>query len=233
MAIILDFLSNMSAPTEQKTQAKISMDDDGQPLSRRINWRRLEDRQIDELIGMCKMAIGDGHVDLGEARALMSWLQQNREASNRWPANVMHNRLAEILSDGQIGLEEEGDLIDLLMQVTGQPIEKTLTQMSSTLPLCNPQPEIHFEGRSFCLTGKFFLGPRKKCESMIIERAGELSATPSRNTDFLVIGMIGSSDWVHSTHGRKIEAAVELRGAGKKIGIVSEEHWVEALNSAV
>lgn len=229
MALISRILSdNPDFIVETKPAKKIAIDADGQPVNRRINWRRLEDRQIDELIGMCKMAIGDGHVDLGEAKALMNWLQQNREAADRWPANVMNNRLAEILADGKIDREEEGELIDLLMQVTGQPIEKTLTQMSATLPLCNPMPEVEFEGQSFCFTGKFFFGPRKKCEAMVEERGGLLSSSPSGKTDFLVIGMIGSSDWIHSTHGRKIEAAVELREAGKGISIISEEHWTNA-----
>ena len=206
-----------------------ALDDSGQPVNRRFNWRRLEDRKIDELIGMCKMAIGDGHVDASEAKILMNWLEQNRESADRWPANVLHNRLSEILADGKIGREEEGELIDLLMQVTGQPIEKTMNQMSSTLPLCNPRPVVEFSDRSFCFTGKFFYGPRKKCEAEVESRGGSLSGSPSGKTDFLVIGMIGSSDWIHSTHGRKIEAAVELRDAGKGISIISEEHWTKSL----
>lgn len=116
------------------------------------------------------------------------------------------------------------------MQVTGQPIEKTMTQMSSTLPLCNPVPRVQFQDKSFCFTGKFFFGPRKKCEAVVEERGGFLSGSPSGKTDFLVIGMIGSSDWIHSTHGRKIEAAVELRESGKGISIISEEHWISSFN---
>lgn len=131
MALISRILSdNPDFIVETKPAKKIAIDADGQPVSRRINWRRLEDRQIDELIGMCKMAIGDGHVDLGEAKALMSWLQQNREAADRWPANVMHNRLAEILADGKIDREEEGELIDLLMQVTGHTPRQRSYNMS-------------------------------------------------------------------------------------------------------
>lgn len=230
MAFISRILSdNSNFISSAESAEKVMLDDDGQPVNRRLSWRRLEDRQIDELIGMCKMAIGDGHVDGSEAKILMAWLEQNRESADRWPANVLHNRLSDILADGKIDREEEGELIDLLMQVTGQPIEKTLTQMSSILPLCNPMPTVEFEGRSFCFTGKFFYGPRKKCEAEVENRGGSLSSAPSGKTDFLVIGMIGSSDWIHSTHGRKIEAAVELRESGKEIGIISEEHWTKSL----
>lgn len=211
------------------TTKKAEINDDGQPVNRRFNWRRIEDRQIDELIGMCKMAIGDGHVDISEAKALLKWLEQNRESADRWPSNVLYSRISEILSDGVIDLKEQGELIDLLAQVTGQPIEKTLAQMSSTLPLCNPFPQVSFEDKSFCFTGKFFFGPRKKCEAAILERGGSLSGSPSGKTNFLIIGVLGSSDWIHSTHGRKIEAAVELRQEGKGIHIISEEYWTKNL----
>lgn len=230
MSILSSFLKQKPlVDTVTKINAK-ALDDHGQPINRSFNYRRIEDRQIDELIGMCKMAIGDGHVDAGEAKALLSWLEKNREASDRWPANVLHNRISNILADGKIDPEEEGELIDLLLQVTGQPIDKTLAQMSSTLPLCRPFPDIEFSERNFCLTGKFFYGPRKNCEIAIEELGGQSVSSPSSKTDYLVIGMIGSTDWIHSTHGRKIEAAIELRNSGKKIRIVSEEHWTKFLN---
>ena len=214
--------------TDNSKPKKADLDSHAQPLNRRYNWRRIEDRQIDELIGMCKMAIGDGHVDLSEARALLNWLEQNRESADRWPANVLYSRISEIISDGVINREEEGELIDLLIQSTGQPIDKTLGQMSTSLPLCNPFPLVEYKDQSFCFTGKFFFGPRKKCEDVIVERGGSLSGAPSGKTNFLVIGVLGSSDWVHSTHGRKIESAVELREEGKGIHIISEEHWVQS-----
>jgi hypothetical protein len=40
-----------------------------------------------------------------------------------------------------------------------------------------------------------------------------------------VIGSIGSRDWIHSTHGRKIETAVAMRERGHSIALVGEEHW--------
>jgi hypothetical protein len=40
-----------------------------------------------------------------------------------------------------------------------------------------------------------------------------------------VIGEIGSRDWIHSTHGRKIEKAMDYNGRGCRIAIVGEQHW--------
>lgn len=49
------------------------------------------------------------------------------------------------------------------------------------------------------------------------------------DTHYLVIGDIGSAAWMHSTHGRKIEAAVELLERGTGIAIISEAHFMKSL----
>jgi hypothetical protein len=53
---------------------------------------------------------------------------------------------------------------------------------------------------------------------------GQIGAI-SRGLDYLVIGEIGSRDWIHSTHGRKIEKAIDYSGRGCHIAIVAEQHW--------
>jgi hypothetical protein len=53
--------------------------------------------------------------------------------------------------------------------------------------------------------------------------------SPTNKTSYLVIGSIGSTDWVHSTHGRKIEKAVRLRTEGRPIHIIAEEYWAECI----
>jgi hypothetical protein len=44
-----------------------------------------------------------------------------------------------------------------------------------------------------------------------------------------VIGTFGSTDWVHTAFGRKIEKAVSYRDAGVLLRIVGEDHWASAL----
>ncbi len=53
----------------------------------------------------------------------------------------------------------------------------------------------------------------------------------TRETDYLVIGTLASEAWVHTTHGRKIEAAVEMKAEGHRIIIVAEEHWATAVRA--
>ncbi len=211
----------------QDRGATMNRDAHGQPLNRTFNDARLNDRKIDELIGLCKGVLADGEVTQFEVEFLQNWLRNNQEISEHWPANVLYKRIEEMLADNVLDVEEQKELLQTLMDLTGEPsLRENVNSMSTSLPLTTPDPEIDFEGRIFCLTGKFVTGTRKQCESLILARNGSLKSSPTRDTSFLVIGLVGSSDWIHSTHGRKIEKAVALQERGTGLAIVSEEHWV-------
>jgi hypothetical protein len=51
----------------------------------------------------------------------------------------------------------------------------------------------------------------------------------TKKLNYLVIGSVGSRDWAHSTHGRKIEKAVSYRNGGAPLAIIGEEHWADSL----
>lgn len=207
------------------------VDRNGQPANRAFNALRLEDRAIDELIGICRGVLLDGAVMESEARGILQWVEANRHVANGWPANVLYSRLRDMLIDHVLDSEEEAELVELLADITGggMPVDRRIASLSSALPLCRPAPDVAFHDKSFCLTGKFVFGSRKQCERVIVERGGDAVGSPTQKTHFLVVGSIGSTDWIHSTHGRKIEAAVELRAADHPIRIVSEEHWARFL----
>lgn len=208
-------------------KARTPLDTDAQPINRRFNVARLSDRAIDELVGLCRGVTFDALVTENEAQSLLSWLECNREHATRWPADLIYLRLREMLSDGVLDTEEQAELIDLMRDVTGGavPIAERVASYSSLLPLDHPLPDVHFGGRTFCMTGKFVFGSRKQCHAVVEELGGFVDTAPTGGTSYLVIGAIGSRDWIHSTHGRKIETAVALRAKHKQLAIVSEEHW--------
>ena len=196
----------------------------------KYNGARLNDRKIDELIGLCKGIIADGAIAEAEAEFLQQWLLNNKEVKDHWPANVIYSRIARMLLDNKMDDEEERELLVTLLDVTGGPtIQKNINSMSSTLPLCNPAPTVIFENRLFCMTGKFLVGTRAQVEATIESLGGMTTSNPTMKTHYLVIGSVGSADWVHSTHGRKIEEAIKYREKGKPISIISEEHWCSFL----
>ncbi|MDG1206840.1 MAG: BRCT domain-containing protein [Pseudomonadales bacterium] len=189
----------------------------------------IQDRLIDELIGVCRGVIADGRVDEQEAIFLGQWIENHREIADRWPVNILYARLVEMLRDGIMSESERAELLLTLRDLTGESLIYQEPNRSTTLPLDNPQPEIDFTGKSFCLTGRFVFGSELECEEAILELGGDIVEAPNMVTDYLVIGELSSPDWVHTSFGRSIEHAVDLKQQGSSISILSEEHWVNSL----
>jgi NAD-dependent DNA ligase len=205
-------------------------DRDGQPTNRAFNRKLRTEREIDELLGLCKGLSADGVLNQAEAEFLAQWLRFNRESADQWPARILHERVASMLKDGHLDRSEELELLDLLIQVTGGDASRLSAQsLSSGLPLSEPIPEVVLPGKKLCLTGKFVFGPRDKCAAEIEARGGSCIESITMELDYLVIGVIGSRDWIHSSFGRKIERAVEYRDRGFPLAIVAEEHLLKAL----
>ncbi len=205
-------------------------DRDGQPINTALNRRNRTVREVDELIGLCKGIVADGVVNREEALFLQDWLEHNRESRGVWPTSVLYPRIQSMLADGTLDSEEERELLGLLVRISGgNPKCLDAHSLTGTLPLNDPVPKIVIPGNSFCFTGKLLYGSRAHCEEEISSRGGQILGEVSQDLNFLVIGLIGSRDWIHSTFGRKIEKAVNYRSRGNSPSIVAEEHFVNAL----
>lgn len=196
-----------------------------------LNRVRIKDRSIDELIGICKGILFDGAVSTGEAEHLLTWLQANPIVANDWFGRELYNRLVEYLADGVIDGDEEAHLIDMLNDITGRSeINVSGINAATTLPLCkNPPDQIIIDGHHFSLTGNFAQGKRKDIEKLITDNGGQVKKNPNRKCHYLVIGEVGSSAWMHSSFGRKIEEAVAIRDDGHSIFIISEAHFFKSI----
>lgn len=178
---------------------KGQLDAHGQPVNRTWNANRLTERSTDELIGLCRGLIVDKAVSEDEAGYLKRWLSSNRDAIDRWPGNVIAARLDKIFEDGIIDPEEREDLFNLLREAVGQKSDPTSSDHSTALPFTKPAPLIFFTNQQFCLTGRFAWGSRALCETEIKSRGARIQSNVTQQTRFLVIGTIGSRDWLHST----------------------------------
>lgn len=207
------------------------LDVHGQPLNLRWNAARRADRTLDEMLGLVKGVIVDGVVTEGEAQFLAHWINANPEAARIWPGNVLARRLQKIFADRVVDEEERDDLLGLLQSVTGETLGMPENENPSTrLPLDDPAPALSFDGTLYVFTGRFVYGTRAACQASVVERGGECASDITRKTDVVVIGDLGSRDWIHTSFGRKIQKAVEYRDHGVGLAIVSEEHWAGQLN---
>jgi|SRR5579863_8263978 len=207
---------------------------DVQAPPRAITYSRRRERATDELTGLCKGLLADGILQDSEARFLIDWLRAHSEFEDEYPFNILIAKIEDALIHGVLDQDEEKDLIDLMLKVAGNPhasIAPAAPAAFSSLPIDYPQPPVAFNGRIFVLAGVFDYGPRSLVVDAIERRGGSVAANISRELGFLVVGNLGSDDWVHSSFGRKIEQAVALKKECPSISIISEQHWREALSS--
>ena len=183
---------------------------------------RINNRQMSTLVGLAKGVIADGVVDQQEAEMLLNWL-----ANNRFTKNIMVDKLVDrievMLSDGLLDGEEQEELLQLLSDFAGEPGAVGELLKSASLPLDDPQPTVVVPKRAFLFTGTCAYGSRRECQAFIQERGGVNINSVTRALDYLVIGTYVTKSWIHESHGRKIEKAMELRAAHGKPAIISEE----------
>lgn len=204
-------------------------DEEGQPGAR-FNAKRVQKRTVDELIGICKGLVADNRINSEEAGFLATWLKANLAQAYVWPVKMLNKRIWTMLDDGVIDDVEKIELLSMLKALSGEHLaHEHVASFSATLPQNSPPPPVLFEGKCFCFTGKFAFGTRADCTAQVAARSGYVDPDVTSSLDYLVIGLMGSRDWKHSTFGRKIEAAMEYREKGCRVAIIGEEHWTNCL----
>lgn len=209
------------------------LDNHGQPTNRAFNAKRIQDRGVDELLGLCKGMIADGKVNEAEASFLLEWLDANQCVATSWPGNVLYPRIYDFLRDGVFDAQEQAELFDMLTKVTGTVHNRPDVSASCGLPFDVPAPKIVIENHSFCLTGRFAYGSRDQCAEEILNLGGWVHPTVLKSTHFVVVGTLASRDWAHSSYGRKIETALGWKQKGAETRIVAEDRWVESILQGV
>lgn len=197
--------------------------------SRFFHEARIAQRSVDGLIGIAAGLTADNQVNQQEAEFLKTWMEQQLVHLDDPVINLLYRRLSDMLQDNVLDADESAELLELLRQFTGKPQGRETPFTSPTsLPLDNPEPTLEWTGRTFLFTGTMAYGPRRACETLVIERGGAIGAGVSKKIHYLVIGSIGNEQWLHSSYGTKIKKAVEIREAGANIAIISEAHWQRA-----
>lgn len=207
--------------------------DRGKAPSATMTLRRRQDRAVDELVGLCRGVMADGHVNQQEAEFLLGWLQRNSDFVREWPFRPLYDRIGQLLDDGVMDADESADLHDTLMRFVGgeafDPLDEVAAR-ATALPVNDPEPLVVHRDADFVVTGTFSFGSRTVVTQTITRLGGRVASMCSGKTRYLVIGELGSRDWINSNAGRKIQQAVRLRDEqGCNLAIVSEAHWARHL----
>ena len=197
-------------------------------LFTRFNRKRIDDRQIDTLIGISKGLVADGKVDQAESEFLLSWLIQSRQTTDNPVVINLLNKVDDMLEDGVLDEDESKELFNLLHKISGEPSEIGELAKTTSLPINNPLPSISFDGMSFLFTGTCAFGTRKQCQTATELIGGINAKRVTKKLDYLVLGTYVTDSWAHESYGRKIEKAMQYRDDGAPLVIITEEHWVNA-----
>lgn len=190
------------------------------------------DRTVDELIGLAKGMVADEKIHPKEAEFLEQWLICNQNCNDKWPVSIIYMRITEMMADRVLENHEQKELLKLLKAFSGGlEAINGYQNLSTALPLEDPLPDVIFVNRRFCFTGKCLSYERKDCHALSEVLGAKCSKDVRTDTDYVIIGWVGSSHWKHTSFGRKIETAVKYRDSGHPISIISEEHWVNALKT--
>lgn len=198
-----------------------------------FNAKARLDRAADQLLGICSGIVADGEINHRELAFLSTWLAEHREVCEIFPGKQIARRLAEVMADGRVSVEEHSDLLLILQQISGNSFIDTgaAAPAAPAIP-ADESPVIEIPGKSFCFTGTFAFGSRGKCEAAVKALGACCGKDVTLALDYLVIGAGVSPDWKHETYGRKIERALEIRSGGQSTPvIILEEQWVSALDA--
>lgn len=179
-----------------------------------------------QLIGLCRGVLADSELRDSEIVTLNEWLTLYGPRLPEWPGQLLARRVRAVLEDGVIEPEERQDLQALLERAAGMEGGQGF-DAPTTLPLTRPPPHIEYDQKRFCVTGTFVYGPRRRVEAAIEEWGGSMSSVYKAH--YLVIGGTVTPAWKYTTHGMKIEEAVQRCAAGNPLAIVSEAHWSTSL----
>lgn len=197
----------------------------------KFNRKNIQDRQVDTLIGLSKGLTADGAINQAEAEFLLTWLIQNTQNEQNNP--IFENlliKVATMLEDGVLDSEESAELLSILRSISGDKSEIGELAKSASLPIDNPMPSIVFPGSTFLFTGTCAYGTRKQCQAAVESLGGIVADSVTRNLNYLILGTYVTGSWAHESFGRKIEKAMEYRGRGVPLFIITEEHWANQGN---
>ncbi|EKP0300558.1 BRCT domain-containing protein [Aeromonas veronii] len=183
------------------------------------------DGVVNLLLGFLQGISADNQL-LDKEIGLLAHIVATDAASLTWPGNLLNKRLQRIIEEGHISDEDRGELLDLIKQITGENFTETGLAVGMSTTFFANDDVMSINGKRVCFTGKFFSNTRFNLEQQAKALGAEPVKSMTKMVNVLIIGGLASRDWMFTSHGRKIEAAIKAKNEGYNIQIINEEDWV-------
>lgn len=183
---------------------------------------------LQTLQGICHGILSDGEISNKEIFELNTWLSENEHLNTYYPYDEIRSLIISILSDNQIDEDERIVLkayFKQFVKLKDSELQKQIEIETSHINisgLCTSEPEVVFEGKTFCITGVLQRGNRENLHRDIIKLGGIPTDSLTKKTDYLIVGDNGNPAWAFSCYGRKVEKAINLRKEGHTIMLIHE-----------
>jgi len=199
----------------------------------RTDSERLVVRSCEALLGLCSGLMADGKVNDEEITFLANWLDDHEAITAYWPGDILASRVKQVLTDGVITEDEREHLKETLSSLIRGTMQETgaTSGKATDLPI-NPNADIILIDKTFCFTGTFVYGNRKKCEAAVIDLGGIISKRITQKMDYLVLGSLITGSWAQTSFGRKIEKAIDYQRKGFGLEIIGEDHWLKHIEKS-
>lgn len=189
---------------------------------------------IQRLHAMVGAIASDGRILEGELRGLSSWLSDHDHLKTCWPYDEIESLITKTMSDGKIDEAEHRQVHGFFSEFIALFDNRTivspvLTEGHGLSGLCAVCPEIAIADSTFCFTGESSKYSRAEFSDLVGSLGGQTLSGVSSKLNYLVIGTDGNPCWAYACYGRKVEKAVELRKQGKRIVIVHENDFHDAV----
>ncbi|MGN7988618.1 BRCT domain-containing protein [Pedobacter sp. 22226] len=99
--------------------------------------------------------------------------------------------------------------------------------------LCTSEPDVTFDGKTFCITGILQRTSREGLKKKILNQGGIPTDGITLKTDYLIIGDNGNPAWAFSCYGRKVEKAINMRKDGHTIMLIHEFDFADVIDELI
>ena len=114
--------------------------------------RRLENRQMDTLVGISRGITADGVVNQQEAEFILEWLDQTPTLEGPL-VDSLFERLSDFLDDGFLDADESAAVLDMLNEFVGGSSDDNAF-VKTWMPVDETQPPVAFRGQAIHVHGR-------------------------------------------------------------------------------
>ena len=206
------------------------LDDINNLISDIIEYRSYEDitdsDYLNEFLGLISGIVSDDLINDDEFSYIVDWINNHADLVDDPTVRDVVIKMVEFSKIDSPSADDEAALLSFLKQTSGiQFLETGSTEVHPMDHIADTIDSMDYTGARICFTGVFDTGSRKEVEAIANKLGAITRKDPSKSIDYVIIGSQVSPDWKHTSFGRKIQKAIELREGGHPLFILTEKHW--------